>query len=212
MIFTLSRRLSNGGNWAPNSFTREQYQAHSPWDCVLTVAHYAHSSIVVAIFCLTFTSTLLGRTHNEVPSVVHITLPVLCPFARDFHYYTLMAVSAAVIPLTRISIVYLTVPLKLIQAFRISTLPPGALMESSALFAEDNSLHCSGCRPSFRERERGTPPFALGLCWYNYTNIQQRSARCLASFPRHAISRLADHPHKGHQHQTPPHVRPEHHE
>ena len=58
------------------------------------------------------------------------------------------------------------------------------------------------CQPLFRERELGTPPFALGLCWYNYTNIQRRIVRQAASSPRHIVSRLADHPHKGHHLQT----------
>jgi hypothetical protein len=75
-----------------------------------------------------------------------------------------MTASAVVIPLTRISIVRLTVPSKLSTGLRISTFATWPMKGSSALFAGDNSLHCSGCRPLFRERERGTPPFALGLC------------------------------------------------
>ncbi len=44
--------------------------------------------MVAAIFCLPFTSTLLGRTpaststrnlHEEVSSVIHTALPALCP-------------------------------------------------------------------------------------------------------------------------------------
>ena len=35
--------------------------------------------------------------------------------------------------------------------------------KSSGPFAADNSLHCSGCWPSFCERDRGTPPFVLSL-------------------------------------------------
>ena len=30
-------------------------------------------------------------------------------------------------------------------------------------FAVDHSLHCRGCWPSFREQDRGTPPFALSF-------------------------------------------------
>ena len=86
----IERRGSrNAVNCAPNSFTGEQQdQAHSLGDCVLTVDHFAHSTVVAAIFWLTFTSTLLGRTpasmstrnlDREVSSVVHIELPVPCP-------------------------------------------------------------------------------------------------------------------------------------
>ena len=83
------RESRNAVNCAPNSFAGEQEdQAHSLGDCVLTVGHFAHSTMVAAIFCLTFTSTLLGRTpasmstpnlHREASSVVRIALPVLCP-------------------------------------------------------------------------------------------------------------------------------------
>ena len=86
----IERRGSwNAVNCATNSFTGEQQdQAHSLGDCVLTVDHFAHSSVVAAIFWLTFTGTLLGRTpasmstrnlHREASSVVRIALPVPCP-------------------------------------------------------------------------------------------------------------------------------------
>ena len=51
----------------------------------------------------------------------------------------------------------------------------------------------------FRERE---PPLALGLCWCTDPNSQQRIVRRAASFPRHIVSRLADHPLKGQDLQT----------
>ena len=123
-------------------------------DCVLTVDSVALSSMVAAILCLMIHS---ARSHprfdehrncldNEVSS--YPTLPALCPLQ-----------AAAAIPLTRISrarpshIDYSSHrPLE--AQHRSPVYPPwpsGARKISSALFARDNSIHCSGCRSSFRQ-------------------------------------------------------------
>ena len=70
--------------------------------------------MVAAIFRLTFTITLQGRTpaststrnlQDEVSFGVRAALPVLCPLQGIFHYNILMTASGVVIPLTRIFIV-----------------------------------------------------------------------------------------------------------
>ena len=77
------------------------------------------------------------------------------------------------IPLTHISSVRLSnverrllVPpssLNSVHTSRRSTWPLGGWKKSSALFAQDNYLHCDGSGRRSGERERGTSPFVLGL-------------------------------------------------
>ena len=77
-----------------------------------------------------------------------------------------MTASAVVIPLTRIFILRSSSidpdssrrPLEAQHRPSVyPLLPLGPGKKLSALFARDNSLHCSGCRLSFCERERGEP-------------------------------------------------------
>ena len=155
--------------------------------------------MVAVIFCLTFTSTLdlLGpltlrralptyKTKCPLSFLSHCQYSVLCKgFPLQYLDDGLHDCHSSHLHL------HCTSHCPLESQYRppvYPPLPPDALKKSSALFAEDNSLHCSGCRPLFRKRERGTPPFALGLCWYNHTSLQQRTMRRAPSFLRRIVS------------------------
>ena len=179
-----------------------------------TVDHVARSSMVAPILCLTFTSTLLGHTptstsapnlQNEASSVVRIALPALCPCKgsplqnlyeglRGCHSSHLSPASPSSVSLSRRGSV---------EAFHISTFATWHIkgVLSAAPWRQFPALQWA---PAVVPQARTfcTPPFALGLCCHNYVNLQQWTMRLASSFPRHIVSRLADHPRKGHHLQT----------
>ena len=128
------------------------------------------SSRMASIFCFVSPTTLQGRMPlpNELPSAVRTALPTLCPLQGIFPYNALMMASTVVIPHPHLPRPFIVHRPRLIslsprssaQAFRIPTFATWRMKE---VVIGDNSLHRIGCRPSFGERERGKPPFVLGL-------------------------------------------------
>ncbi len=153
----------------------------TPRGLCVTVDDFAYSSMVAAIFCLAFTITLWQAFTTTWQNVLwHLyCIASTLSFARYFHYYTLMTVSAVVNPLSHmiglkssppsvcqtLAQTCLTILSKLSTSLLyICHFLPGAWKKLSALFAADNHLHCSGCWLLFHERGRGTPTSILPFC------------------------------------------------
>ena len=138
---------------------------------------FSHSLRAAAIICFAFGTTLQDRPpasmsiHNVVSSVFRTALsaPALCllhPLQYPVHNPRGCHSSHPQLHVRPSSVEKHLLsdsshcPLESQHRLHVCThLPPGAQKKSSVSFAVDNTLHCS--RPSFRERDRDTPPFIL---------------------------------------------------
>ena len=131
----------------------------------------SYSSRVAATFCFVFTTTLHGGTPAlmRIRKLPHMVSSVSCNGSPlQYPAYGLRGLSFPHASFRRWSVEhqlgFVSPSLEAQHMCRVfMLLPPFSRRRSSVPFAVDQSLHCSGCWPSFRERDRDTPPFALKL-------------------------------------------------